>query len=78
MLKQIPLGKTDTMVTRLGLGCINFGTTTDETTAHNLIDTYLELGGNYLDTSNNYAFWNGGDGRSSERVIGSWKRFPLL
>lgn len=72
MIKQIPLGKTNTYVTQLGLGCINFGTTTNEATAHHLIDTYLELGGNYLDTANNYAFWNGGDGRSSERVIGSW------
>ena len=72
MINRIPLGTTDSSVSQLGLGCINFGTTTDEATAHKLIDTYLELGGNYLDTANNYAFWNGGDGRSSERVIGTW------
>ena len=72
MIKQIPLGKTNEMVTQLGLGCINFGTLTDEKTSHALIETYLELGGNYLDTSNNYAFWNDGKARSSELVIGAW------
>lgn len=74
MIKQIPLGKTNEMVTQLGLGCINFGTLTDEKTSHALIETYLELGGNYLDTSNNYAFWNDGKARSSELVIGAWNR----
>lgn len=71
-MKKVQLGKTNYQVTNLGLGCINFGTTTDEKTAFQLIDTYLECGGNLLDTSNNYAFWNGDDGRSSERTIGKW------
>lgn len=71
-MKKIQLGKTNQMISQLGLGCINFGTSTSESIAHQLIDTYFQLGGNLLDTANNYAFWNGGDGRSSERTIGSW------
>ena len=71
-MKRVQLGISDTYVTILGLGCINFGTTTNETRAFKLLDTYIEQGGNFLDTSNSYAFWNGGDGRSSERVIGNW------
>lgn len=71
-MEKIRLGLTDYMISKLGLGCINFGTTTDQKKAFELIDTYLQLGGNLLDTSNNYAIWNGGDGRSSERTIGKW------
>lgn len=71
-MKKLELGKSGCTVAELGLGCINFGTTTDEDTAFRLIETFLDKGGNLLDTSNNYAFWNGGDGRDSERTIGKW------
>ena len=71
-MKKIRLGCSDLYVSRLGLGCINFGTLTDEKTAFDIIDGYLEKDGNMLDTANNYAIWNGGDGRSSERTIGKW------
>ena len=57
-MKNIKLGNSDLHVSQLGLGCINFGTLTDEKTAFDIIDCYLEKGGNMLDTSNNYAIWN--------------------
>ena len=71
-MNKIGLGNSGMYVSQLGLGCINFGTLTDEITAFDIIDCYLEKGGNMLDTANNYAFWNGDDGRSSERTIGKW------
>lgn len=71
-MKKIQLGNSKLQVSKLGLGCINFGTLTDEKTAYSLIDCYLEKGGNMLDTANNYAVWNGGGERSSEKVIGKW------
>lgn len=71
-MRKIRLGATDYKVSVLGLGCINFGTTTKEAQAFRLMDKYVELGGNLFDTSNNYAVWNGGEGRDSERVIGKW------
>ena len=71
-MKYIQLGKSKTMVSQLGLGCINFGTTTDEKTAFSLIDCYLENGGNILDTANNYAVWNDGRARASEAVLGAY------
>lgn len=71
-MRKIKLGCSELYVSQLGLGCINFGTSTDEQTSFDIIDCYLEKGGNMLDTANNYAIWNGDDGRSSERTIGKW------
>lgn len=78
-MKKIRLGVSNYELSILGLGCINFGTTTEEEIAFRLMDKYVELGGNLFDTANNYAVWNGGDGRESERVIGKWiKNNPAL
>ncbi|MFV0394630.1 MAG: aldo/keto reductase [Coprobacillaceae bacterium] len=71
-MKKIQLGKSSLEVSVLGLGGINFGTKTKEDDAFALLDTYYSMGGNFIDTSNNYAVWNGGDGGESERVIGKW------
>lgn len=72
-MKKIRLGKSNLEVSSLGLGCINFGSSTDEKTSFALMDTYLENGGNFLDTANNYAIWNEGSvGGESEKVIGNW------
>lgn len=71
-MRKIKLGVTDYQISQLGLGCINFGTATEEKQAFLLMDKYMELGGNLFDTANNYAVWNGGDGRDSERTIGKW------
>lgn len=59
-------------VTVLGLGAINFGTKINSEKAFELMDKYIEYGGNFIDTSNNYAVWNGGDGYESEKTIGKW------
>ncbi|MCW4438894.1 hypothetical protein BCU90_20585 [Vibrio lentus] len=63
----------------VGLGTAAFGTTIDERSAHQLIDKYMSLGGNHIDTANNYAFWiTGSSGRESEEVIGTWiEKSPL-
>ena len=71
-MKKIFLGKSKLEVSQLGLGCINFGTKTNESDSFGLLDTYLENGGNFIDTANNYAIWSGGDGKQSEKTIGNW------
>lgn len=71
-MKKIKLGKTSLEVSCIGLGTINFGTKTKQDDAFALLDAYYELGGNFIDTSNNYAVWNHGDGGESERTIGVW------
>ena len=49
------LGGTGLKVSELCLGCMTFGRETDEANARKIIDHYLELGGNFLDTANVYA-----------------------
>lgn len=57
----------------LCLGAMNFGTTTDEATSVAILERFLERGGNFVDTANNYAIWNpGGTGNESEELLGRW------
>ncbi len=62
-------------VSSLALGAMRFGTTTDEATSFAILDRYVEAGGTFIDTSNNYAFWvDGTQGGESERLLGRWLR----
>ncbi|MFC5827634.1 aldo/keto reductase [Nonomuraea insulae] len=62
-------------VSVLSLGAMRFGTSTDEATSLAILDRYVEAGGTFIDTSNNYAFWaNGGQGGESEALLGRWRR----
>jgi aryl-alcohol dehydrogenase-like predicted oxidoreductase len=60
------LGRTGVKVHPLCLGTMNFGGRTDEAEAAKILDTYVDAGGNFIDTANVY-----NDGRS-EAVIGRW------
>lgn len=71
-MKKILLGNSSLNVSTLGLGAINFGTTTSEKASFNIMEEYISYGGNFIDTANNYAVWNGGDGSESEKTIGNW------
>lgn len=62
-------------VSVLSLGAMLFGTQTDEATSYAILDRYVEAGGTFIDTSNNYAFWvNGTQGGESETLLGRWRR----
>lgn len=56
------------------LGAMNYGTTVDEQRSGALLDTFVELGGSWIDTADCYSFWNdpSGVGGASERVLGRW------
>ncbi len=50
-----------------------FGTVIDQADAYSLLDYYVEMGGNFIDTANNYATWvPGGQGGESEALLGRW------
>ncbi|MGW2014029.1 aldo/keto reductase [Streptomyces sp. NPDC001927] len=60
-------------VSVLSLGAMTFGTTVDEATSYAILDRFVEAGGTFIDTSNNYAFWvNGTQGGESEELVGRW------
>ncbi|MGW8565936.1 aldo/keto reductase [Isoptericola sp. NPDC055881] len=65
-------GTTSFEVSTLCLGTMYFGTRTDEETSRAILDRFVEAGGTFLDTANNYNGWGGGHGRDSEDVIGRW------
>ncbi|MEV5960243.1 aldo/keto reductase [Kribbella sp. NPDC051952] len=60
-------------VSGLCLGTMNFGTSTDPDTAATILDRFVEAGGTFIDTSNNYGQW-GKEAGLSEEVIGQWLR----
>ncbi|SDD80928.1 aldo/keto reductase [Auraticoccus monumenti] len=64
------LGRTGLSVSRLCLGTMNFGPSTDEATSHSIMDSAHDAGINFFDTANVY-------GRAvsvglTEEIIGSW------
>jgi len=67
--------KTRREVSVLSLGAMLFGTLTDEPTSFAVLDRYVEAGGTFVDTANNYAYWiDGSQGGVSEELIGRWRR----
>jgi Predicted oxidoreductases (related to aryl-alcohol dehydrogenases) len=73
-LKTIQLGTTDVQVSQIGLGCMIMGTTTPEDEAVQMLDRYVDAGGNFLDTADCYCWWNeqGTLGGHSEALLGRW------
>ena len=60
----------------MALGTMYFGTRVEDRAAFAILDRYAELGGRWLDTSNNYSFWTSdtGFGGQSEALLGRWLR----
>jgi aryl-alcohol dehydrogenase-like predicted oxidoreductase len=60
----------------MALGTMYFGTRVEEQAAFAILDRYVELGGQWLDTSDNYSFWESdtGFGGQSEALLGRWLR----
>ena len=67
-MKYRYLGKSGLLVSRVSLGTMTFGAEPwgcDEKEAHRIVARYLEAGGNFIDTANNYA------GGKTEEILGS-------
>ena len=63
----------DLRISPIGLGGNVFGWTADETTSFQVLDAYLDGGGNLVDTADGYSYWApGNSGGESETVIGAW------
>ncbi|MBI1188352.1 MAG: aldo/keto reductase [Alphaproteobacteria bacterium] len=67
------LGRTEIEITPLMLGGNVFGWTVDQAKADAILDAFVELGGNAIDTADVYSAWApGNEGGESETVIGRW------
>ncbi len=67
------LGSSALQVSQICLGGNVFGWTVDEKTSLQLLDAFLDAGGNFIDTADVYSRWvPGHQGGESESVIGTW------
>ncbi|MFC1975794.1 aldo/keto reductase [Chloroflexota bacterium] len=60
------LGRTGLKVSELCLGTMTFGREIDEKASHQLLDGFVEAGGNFIDTADVYTRG------ASEDIVGSW------
>lgn len=70
---RVRLGNSDLEVYPLCLGGNVFDWTVDEKGSFDVLDAYVDAGGNFLDTADTYSRWAAGNqGGESETVIGRW------
>jgi len=68
-----PLGRSGLRTAPLVLGGNVFGWTADESTSFAILDRFVDLGFNTIDTANSYSRWvPGHTGGESETIIGKW------
>ncbi len=73
MLSKVKLAKTDLSVSRLCYGTNMLGTAIDQAGANAILDKFVELGGNFIDTARSYGDWIPDALKgASERAIGAW------
>ena len=67
------IGSSDLDVFPLGLGGNTFGWTSDKDTSFAVLDAFVAVGGNHIDSADSYSAWVPGHvGGESETVIGEW------
>ncbi|MBN2046729.1 MAG: aldo/keto reductase [Anaerolineaceae bacterium] len=67
------LGKTDLRVSMICLGAMRYGARDSKAISFEMLDYYLDCGGNFIDTANIYAHWyEGASGGESETMLGEW------
>ncbi|WP_336645275.1 aldo/keto reductase [Microbacterium sp. USHLN186] len=65
---RVPLGETGISVFPLMLGAAEFGWSVDQRTSDEILDRYVEIGGNAVHTADGFS------GGRSEHIIGRWLR----
>lgn len=70
---MVRIGSSDLDVFPLNLGGNVFGWTADESTSFAILDRFVDLGGNFIDTADGYSRWVPGHvGGESETIMGRW------
>lgn len=76
----VQVGDSGLFVYRVGLGTMQFGWSIEEDASIDVLDAYVEQGGNFIDTADVYSTWSarlGGPsnpGGVSEEIIGRWMK----
>ncbi len=76
-MNKVALGRTGVNVSEISLGCMLMGSATDRATSFEMLDRFVDAGGDFLDTANCYAWWVGkGEfvGDESETLLGQWMK----
>ncbi len=72
-MQQRPLGNSPLSISPLVLGGNVFGWNVDEKRSFELLDAFVDAGGNLIDTADMYSVWVPGNrGGESETIIGKW------
>lgn len=70
MLSKVTLGSTDLQVSQFCYGTNMLGSALDQGRSNEILDTFVSLGGNFLDTARMYGDWiPDGPKGASERAI---------
>ena len=70
-MKYVRLHNTELKLSNICLGCGSFDDNS-ETRSFEILDAFVEAGGNFLDTANVYGKWNADKKNHSEEVIGRY------
>ena len=74
MMKRTKSGKP---LSEIALGTMYFGSRISEEKGEELLHTFLEMGGNQIDTARGYASWIPGGEGASEQALGRYlKKYP--
>jgi len=73
-MKTRPIPHTNLKASELCLGTAEFGSSIDDSVSEEIIKTYLDAGGNVLDTAEIYAAWLPNGEHRSETFLGNWLR----
>lgn len=71
-MEKVLIPDTDLFVSRICLGTGGLGTTVSREDSFSLLDEYIALGGNFIDTAHVYGNWSSPIPGMSERTIGAW------
>ncbi len=73
MLSKVTLANTDLSVSQLCYGTNMLGWSIDQDRSNEILDTFAELGGNFIDTARSYGDWMPDAPKgASERAVGAW------
>jgi aryl-alcohol dehydrogenase-like predicted oxidoreductase len=71
-MKYTTIPTTELKPATICLGTVGIGSKLEQAASFELLDAYLDQGGNFIDTAQVYSDWLPGERSSSEKTIGRW------